>query len=157
MQFIQSGQRGLFTASLLLAVSCFLAVASRSCGADEKATPKDRIRVLLKERVDTAKAIHDLAVDKYNRGAGTIQEVHRAKMAWLNAQFTLAETKGERLKISEEIVKDAKEWEETARRNVEKGVWERMDALNAKAYRVEAEIALELVKAEIETIGAPKK
>jgi outer membrane protein TolC len=125
------------------------------CAAAEKADTKDRMKALLKERVDTAKAIYDALLEKYNHGAGNIGSVHRAKMAWLNAQLSLTETKKERLKIYEEIVKDSKEWEQTALRNIENGAGEQIEALTARAERIEAEIALERARAELEVEKIP--
>ena len=144
---------------VLVAVTALsIAVTGRWCAAAEKADTNDRMKALLKERVDTTKAIYDLLLEKYNHGAGNIGSVHRAKMAWLNAAASLTETKKERLKIYEEIVKDSKEWEQTALRNIETGAGERIEALTARAERIEAEIALERARAELESekIPAPK-
>jgi outer membrane protein TolC len=136
---------------------CWLMTASQ-CAAADKADNKDHMRALLKERVETAKAIYDELLDKFNRGAGNIGSVHRAKTAWLNAQLDLADTKKERVKIYEEIYKEAKEWEQTALRNIENGAGERIEALTARAERIDAEIALEQARAEPERekIPAPK-
>ena len=123
---------------------CWLVVGrtGKHCVAAEKNAARDRLKASLKERVDTAKAIYDHLLDKYEHGAGNIGAVHRAKVAWMTARLSLTETKSERLKIYEEIVKDAKEWEQTALHNVETGAGQTIEALTAKADRIEAEIAL---------------
>ena len=73
--------------AVIVAVTALsIAVSGRWCAAAEKADPNDRMKALLKERVDTTKAIYDVLLEKYNRGAGNIGSVHRAKMAWLNAR-----------------------------------------------------------------------
>jgi outer membrane protein TolC len=141
----------------MVATLCF--VSMNWCHAEEKAVPPDRIKALLKEREAVAKDIYELLLEKFKQGNGTVGPVHRAKMVWLSARLSLAETKPERLKIYEELVKDAKEWEQEAIRNVEKGVGQQIEALTAKADRVEAELALERAKEEpqeAEKIPAPK-
>jgi outer membrane protein TolC len=142
-------------AGVLLAL---LGMAGVSAAAD-KADPNDRMKALLRQRVDTAKDIFDLMLEKYKHGGGNIGSVHRAKVNWLTARLSLADTKGERVKIHEEIVKDAKEWEQSALQNVETGAGERIEALTARADRIEAEIALERAKSELELekIPPPKK
>jgi outer membrane protein TolC len=153
MQFPQGAGRAV-VATFWLAVLCFTA-SDRLCGAAEKNDAKDRMKALLKERVDNAKAIYELMLTKYEHGAGNVASVHRAKMAWLNARLSIAETKAERVKLYEEIVKDSKEWEQTALRNVENGAGEQIEALTARAERIEAEIALETARAEPEPEKIP--
>ncbi len=152
-----SRRTGRVTVAALLAGLCWVMTAGW-CAADDKADNKDRMKALLKERVDTAKAIYETLLDKFNHGAGNIASVHRAKTAWLNAQLSLADTKKERVKLYEEIYKEAKEWEQTALRNIETGAGEKIEALTARAERIEAEIALEQARAEPERekIPAPK-
>ena len=129
--------------AFVLVVLCWCALPP-GCAAADKADKKDHMSALLKERVDTAKAIYDLMVEKYNHGAGNIGSVHRAKMAWLNAKLSLAETKSSGAsRLYEEIFKEAKEWEQMALQNLENGAGERIEALTARADRIEAEIALE--------------
>jgi outer membrane protein TolC len=142
----------------ILVAGLTIAGSSCWCGAAEKNEAKDRMKALLKERVDTAKAIYEVLLAKYEHGGGNIGSVHRAKNAWLNARISLAESKAERIKLYEEIVKDSKEWEQTALRNVENGAGEQIEALAARAERIEAEIALEQARAESEPekIPAPK-
>jgi hypothetical protein len=132
-------------------------IPGRHSRAEEKAETKDRMKELLTERVTVARAIHEQLVEKFARGGGNIEAVHRAKIALLQAQLGLAETREDRLKIYEEMVKDAKDWEQRALRNVEKGAWEPLDFLAAKSYRIDVEIGLEKVKAEPETLPPPKK
>lgn len=155
MQLPERLERALFAASFLTAALCLVGPVGH-CAAAEKNAARERIKALLQERVDTAKQIYDHLLDKYNHGAGNIGSVHRAKVAWLNARLSLAETKGQRLKIYEELVKDAKDWEQTALRNVETGAGQTIEALTAKADRIEAEIDLERAKAEPEPIPPPK-
>jgi outer membrane protein TolC len=147
----------LFAATILFAGLWFVALGNRSIAA-EKNEARDRMKALLKERVDTAKEIYEHLRDKFEHGAGNIGSVHRAKVAWLTARLGLADTRGERLKIYEELVKDAKEWEQTALHNVDTGAGQTIEVLTAKADRIEAEIALEREKAEPEPekIPAPK-
>ena len=147
----------LFAAIILFAGLWFVAPGGR-CMAAEKNEARDRMKALLKERVDTAKAIYDHLLDKYEHGAGNIGSVHRAKVAWMMARLSVTETKTQRLKIYEELVKDAKEWEQAALHNVDTGAGLIIEALTAKADRIEAEIALETEKAEPEPekIPAPK-
>jgi outer membrane protein TolC len=149
--------RPLFTTAIFL-LALVGASLDGTCFAADKADPKDRIKVLLKERVSTAKEIYELLLEKYKAGAGNIGSVHRAKVAWMNARLSIAETRAERLKIYEEILTEAKDWEQSAIRNLENGAGLQIEVLTARAERIEAEIALEQEKAEPvpEKIPAPK-
>lgn len=156
---MQLPRLGSLFAAFILLTALGYAASTGTCFAADKADPKDRMKALLKERVSTAKEIYELLLEKYKIGGGNIGSVHRAKMAWLNARLSVAETRPERLKIFEELLAEAKDWEQSAVKNLDTGAGLQIEVLTAKAERIEAEIALEEEKAipVPEKIPAPKK
>ena len=72
----------------------------------------------------------------------------QANQRVLKAELELAKTDKERFAIHEKQVEVAKQIEELAEQHFKAGVARQVDVLNARADRLEAEIALERAKAK---------
>jgi outer membrane protein TolC len=132
--------------SAVLAVVCFAAPPERPGRAADQAESGDRIKPLLKERLGTLKDIYDALVTAQARGAASLDDVQQARGAVLRAQLDLCDTKEERVKLLESIVKEAREWEQTARKSVRSGSSPPIDGMRATLARLDAELALEKAK-----------
>jgi outer membrane protein TolC len=133
--------------SAVLAAVCLAAPPGRPGHAADQAESKDRIKPLLQERLSTLKDIHEALVRAQARGAASADDVQQARGAVLRAQLDLYDTKEERLKMLEAIVKEAREWEQTTRKSVQSGSSPPIDGQRATLARIEAELALEKAKA----------
>lgn len=118
-------------------VSCLLLAAAPVVRPQDKATPKDKLKELHKERVVAAQKIHDLTIKGYTQGDAkfTIDQVHAAKAKLLEARLELSETNRQRIQVHQDAVKDAAKWEQA-------GPASQVDQLKARLYRLEREIAL---------------
>src|ERR1700677_4092744 len=136
----------LVSRKMLLALLFVVALSyAGSCHAQQ---PK-AIEELLEERLATATKIHDLAVKRYEmlaKGATMVRVLH-AKAMMLSIRLELSKTKEQRIKNYEAALKDAKEWETRSAENEEAlGDAGGQDGLEAKAFRLEIQTALEKAK-----------
>jgi hypothetical protein len=129
-------------------LSLLLTVAS-SVTADDKAEPSDKIKELKEKRLAVLVKIVD-SLEQKQRGGMLLpfDAVHKAKVDVLAARFDLAETKEDRIKVCEEAVKEAADWEASLKNLVEGGFASPVDLLKAQAGGLECRIALEKAKAE---------
>jgi outer membrane protein TolC len=136
-----------FVATAILAAVWFV-LPARTSHADDQPDPKARIKKLQEERLAAAKEIYDLDMKAYQRGGVSYDRARQALVTLLHARLDLAETKDERIKVMEEIVKSAKQWEESVGAMAKSGVIAGTEALRARVDRLSAEIALEKARAE---------
>jgi hypothetical protein len=118
-----------------------LLVAESGAWEAKKVGGNKKLRTLREERLDTVTKIHD-AVLKWQL---PIEQVHQAKLAIHSAKLDLCETKEQRLKVYQDTVDDAREWEKRAERNALNETLA-IDFLKAKGFRLEMEIGLEKFK-----------
>ncbi|MBA4066594.1 MAG: hypothetical protein C0501_23395 [Isosphaera sp.] len=130
----------------LLAAERDLAVArfalARVGATDAK--PDPRIDALRKERLTALRKVTDFARERFNRGHITLVDFHRAALEQLAAELDLAGSPADRVAVRERVVKEAKEVERLLAKQFEQGAVAEPDLLRAKAFRLEAEIGLEL-------------
>jgi cob(I)alamin adenosyltransferase len=143
-----------FTAIVLCACSLFLASATN---ADDKATGKDRIKELQKQRLEAAKKANDIMVSNFKEGflpvgadATTfVLRLGEVKKLLLQARLDLAETKAERIKAIEETIKEIEPLVDAYEKRAKAGVGGGgVDAQLAQVYLLEMKIALEKTKQE---------
>lgn len=129
----------------VISLLCLLLAAAPQARSQGKANPQDKLKELLQERLVTAQSIHDLVLKGHTQGATniTIDQVHEAKVMLLNARLDLAESKEQRIRVHEEMVKEAAEWEQLVIKALQAGQGSPIDVLKAKVYRLERQIALE--------------
>ena len=134
--------------SIAASICCLWLAMAPVAGGQDKANPKDKLKELLQERLATGQMIHDVTVKGYTQGDPkfTLDQVHEAKVKLLEARLDLAETKEQRLKVHEEAVQDAREWEEVASKIAQAGRGPPVEVLRARSYHLERRIALERAK-----------
>ena len=135
----------------VLAVT-FLSVFFLMCNsafAQDKTGASDKIKELKEKRLVLLKEIHKFTDQAWQMGAGkiTFAQVRQAEADLLAALLDLAEKKEARIKICEEAVKNAEEWEKRVAKLVETGQEPLFGRLQAQAYVLETRIALEKAKA----------
>lgn len=113
----------------------------------------NRMRELRLERVKALKSLSDAIGELLLVGKGNVQDAIRADEELAAAELELATTKAERVKTVDALVKRLKNHEMTAQLRLTAGTINNVEAAQAKAARLKAEIELEKLKAEFE----PKK
>jgi outer membrane protein TolC len=112
--------------------------------------PKNaKIKKLLKERLAVVREIAKQTGQEYRIGKVSFDRVHQAQRAVLHARLELCESDKERLAVLEEALALATEYEKTAAQLYQTGRVPASDALQARAGRLEAEIAVERAKVRI--------
>ena len=114
--------------------------------AAKQVADSDAVKALLKERLATVTEIDKLVQTAYRGAEVGLDQVHQAKAALLAAQLDLAETKDERIKIHQEMVRQAEEWAKSVAEMAKASQATAIDVLKAKAHLLEAQIALERAK-----------
>jgi hypothetical protein len=126
-------------AIVVLCANCALSV--------DKATPRERIDDLLRKRV-TLLEDYDRAIKERIRIDPQMShfEMRAATVAVLSARLDLAKSPQDRMKVLEEMVKAAEEWEQLVRGLIENGTMGKWEGLKAKAQVLESQIAFERFK-----------
>jgi outer membrane protein TolC len=136
----------------ILSMVCLLSLLLAFCNsviADDKAEPSDKIKELKEKRLAVLVKISDILEERQRNGIVLhFDAVHKAKVDVLAARLDLAETKEDRIKVCEEAVKEATEWEAILKQSVEGGFASPIDLLKAQAATLESRIALEKAKAQ---------
>jgi outer membrane protein TolC len=111
--------------------------------------PEDtKLKDLLKERLVTVREIASAITTQYETGRVGFEQWYRAKQTALSAELDLCESDKQRIAGLEKSVTLAKECEKMADARFKAGQALPTEVLMAKAGRLEAEIALERVKAK---------
>lgn len=108
----------------------------------ERLQLSDTVKELLQKRLVVAKELLDATMQGFQQGEMSVDQVHDAKRAYLNAQLDLAEQPNDRIRVLTELVKEAGEWEKTVLQRVQTGDLGRVDGLKARLYVLETRIAL---------------
>lgn len=130
----------------LAAAALIVAAGAAAYSAADK--PGDRVKALREEKLAVLKEINVMVVKSYQAGQGNAGAVHRSRLDLLEAQLELCETPAQRLKLHEEIVAEAQMWETTITTMAKGGQAPVMDALEAKVFRLQTQIALEQARAD---------
>lgn len=130
-------------ARVLVAVSCLGTLVAASPGT-VRASESDKITALLKERLVTLRQILDVTEKAHAAGTGTFDKVVEARLAVFAAELDLCRTDAERVRVLEKVVAETKRLEADA----EKAKAPPGTLLAAKVRRLDAEIALERVRAK---------
>jgi outer membrane protein TolC len=131
-------------ACLLGVAGCFAGLFLAFCNpavsndTEEKST---KVKELEQKRLAVLEKIHDLARKGVMEGLISHEQLRAAKSELLSARLDYADSKQERIKICDEGVKDATEWQKTVQAGVQAKVFSRMDELRAEADLLEAQIA----------------
>jgi len=137
-------KRGVRVAAMLAVLAAgatwyCLSGPGRAWSADAK---EGRMQELLKERLGAATELYPTVLQGLVGGTGVLEEVHAAHQALLRARLDVCGTDDERIAALERAVGEAKKQEDIVTRNVKQGIEKSVDALKAKVYRLETEIAL---------------
>jgi outer membrane protein TolC len=136
--------------SFALIAGMTVASLSFSAAAPPAAKPSDsdEIRELLAERIEILKERVKMAVSGYDSGTLEFGKVHEARRDYLNAKLDLSVNIAERIAVLKEIVAEAEAARKRVAEAVEAHIGDRSEVLKAKAYVLEARVAL--ARAELE-------
>jgi hypothetical protein len=113
---------------------------------EKKAIP--RIKELQKKRLAVLGEAHDAAKKGYSIARASYEDVHATRVALLDARRDYADTKKERIKACDEAVQEAVNWHEFTKADMAAGHGSRVTELQAQAYVLESQIALEKAEAD---------
>lgn len=133
-------------ACLLGFTGCFLGVLLIFCNpvvSDEKDARNSKIQELGLKRVAVLEKIHDLAKKGFLDGLISHEQLRAAKADLLSAKLDYAETRQERIKICDEAVKDARDWQKIVKEGAAAMVFSRLDELKAESDLLQAQITRE--------------
>jgi hypothetical protein len=125
--------------------------------ADDKASGKDRIKELQKQRLEAAQKANDIMVSSFKAGflpAGTdattfFLRLAEVKKLVLQAQLDLAETNAERIKAIEDAIKETEPLVDASEKSAKAGIGSGMVQFQlAQAHLLELKIMLEKAKLE---------
>jgi len=125
---------------LALSLACVLCTNAVGSEADDKAA---EITTLLKERNDMLKKVVEEMTQQYNAGRVPLESVIQAERESLKADLELAKGRREaRIAVLRNVVKNAEELAKTTEGRVNAGIASQHQALQAKAFVLEARIDL---------------
>jgi len=134
----------------LLIAAAWIASGSIDSSLARAQEPKDgKIKELLKERLEVLKAVVKVTKEAYLQGKATFADLAQESTRVTSAELELCTTDKERLAVLEAAVTIAKEHEKWAETQYKAGQAKQASVLNAKASRLEAEIAQERAKAKM--------
>lgn len=133
-----------FGAALLLVA---IGIVVGRATAREQVLPA-KLRALQEERLAVLKDIQVQTTAAYGQGTTGIKAVIDARIQLLDAQIELAESREEILKLRTDLVNEAMTWEQNVARMIKNGERPGIDALKAKVFRLNAQIALEKARSE---------
>lgn len=108
---------------------------------EETAQKGPRIKELEQKRLEILEKIHELARKAFKDGVITHEQLRVAKNDLLSAKHDYAETREERIKICDEAVQEAKDWQKIVQEGVKAAVFSRLDELKAQSDLLEAQIS----------------
>ncbi len=117
-------------------------------GAKNQDESAKKIKELQKERIATLEGMTDGATRLAKRGSHSIEEACDAWLLLVRAQVDAAEADSDRIKFYETYVEAMQQFEELAKVRLEGAKGTKVTVLRAKANRLEAEIAIEQLKAK---------
>ncbi len=127
-------------------LACFLSFPGVLFAA-ENAKTADKIKDMLQERLNIAKIIQKTIKSQYEKGLVSYDVLHDAEAALLRAKLDLCQTKEERIKVYEDMVKEAEEWYSMAMTRHDAGYKiTEVELLKTKDFLIECQIGLERAK-----------
>lgn len=135
---------------MLMATTLVVSVANSQDkgGIKNQDESTQKIKELQKEQIATLKEMTEAAGELFRRGAASVDEIYEARTLLFQAELDAAETDAGRIKLYEGLVATMKDYEELAiaRKMAAQGT--HVAVLKVKARRLQAEIALERLKAQ---------
>ena len=115
--------------------------------AAEKAKTTDKIEDLLQERLGIAQKIQKIVVAQYRSGNVAFGVLHEAEVAVLKARLELCQTKQDRIKVYEDVVREAETQNRIAEARLKGGYRiTEVEVLRIRDYLLECQIGLERAK-----------
>src|SRR6185295_1932991 len=98
----------------------------------------DKIKKLFEQRVALRTEIVTLVTAAYRQGSTNFDQVLEAQASLLSAKLDLCETKNQRIKIYDEMVRNAETSLELAKRSFQASEATRVDVLKGEAHLLDA-------------------
>ena len=112
-------------------------------------TPTGNIQEMLQSRLQIVQRIQKIVMAKYAKGIVAYDVKHEADISVLKARLDLCETKQDRIKVHEEMVREAEGLAGFVENKLKSGYSiSQIDVLKAQAYLLECKIRLEKAKNE---------
>lgn len=150
-------RHGLSLALVLVLCLSYIVALTPNLRGGGKEGPPEKIKALLKDRLDTIVKIYDATLKASKDGKVSAGALYQAKLALLNAKLEMAASKDERIKLLEEVLKETEGWEKLVLKDVEAGKASQIEVLQAHLSVVEARLAVEFAKQAPPGPSAPDK
>ena len=128
------------------AIVAFVLIALAGVVAADEIT-EAKIKKLVEKRIEVRSQILRLVTTEYQQGRNSFDKVVEAQASLLSARLDSCETKEQRIKIHDEMVKAAETSLELAKKHFEAGEATQADVLKGEAHLLEMQISLEKAKA----------
>src|ERR1700737_793079 len=139
---MRQSQKSLACLAGLTACSlCLLFVFSNQVLPEETAKKSPRIKELEQKRLEVLEKIHELARKAFGDGVITHEQLRVTKNDLLSAKHDYAETREERIKICDDAVQEAKDWQKIVQEGVKANVFSRLSEPKAQSVLFEAKIS----------------
>lgn len=115
--------------------------------ANKQPDKPDTIKELQERRIAVLKEIVEITDKAFGGGQVSFEQAVKARLDLLRAQLDAAQTREARVRLLEDMVKQAEALEEAVKRLAEAKTVGRVDALKARAFVLEVRIMLEQAKA----------
>ena len=112
----------------------------------EKAPDRKTVEELQRERLAILKSLQNLMDQAFKNGECGFDKVHDARLAYLHAELEVYGTGPGRVAGLKTIVEDAETWHDDVVKAIQNGQAGKVDELKAKAYLLEARVALASAK-----------
>jgi len=123
-------------------VSLFL-VFCNPVVSNETEGKSTKVKELEQKRLAVLAKVHDLTKKGFIDGLIAYEQLRTAKNDLLSAKYDYADTRQDRIKISDEAVKDAIEWQKIVQEGAKANAFSRIDALKAESDLLQAQITRE--------------
>jgi hypothetical protein len=123
-------------------VSLHLAL-SNPAASDDTEGKRPRVKELEQKRLAILDRIYNLTRKGFMEGLVSHEQVHTAKTELLSARLDYADSKKDRIKICDEAVNDAIEWQKIVQQGVAAKAFSQMDDLRAESDLITAQLTRE--------------
>jgi outer membrane protein TolC len=127
-------------------ISCLVGLGFVFCSpvvSNETEGKSSKVKELQQKRLAVLEKVYDLAKQGLTAGLISYEQLRTTKTDLLTAKFDYAETKKDRIKIADEAVNDAKEWQKIVQEGVKARIFSRIEELKAESDLLQAQITRE--------------
>ncbi len=140
--------------AVIAGTTCLVVLAA---DAPDGGKPSAKVKELLGQKLALLKELHDLQVRALRQGEANAEALRDTRRGILDVELALSETAEERIRIHDRMVRDAREYEDLVAKLVAAAKVPLSQLLQAKVFRLDAEIARAQAEAQTKLAKEPAK